>query len=128
FFRARVLPPRRRNKRNRIYISRRAARVGRRILNEGEVLDLLANFGVRSYALETLSLEEQIDLFFDADLVVAPHGAGLTNLLFADGAGVVELHPTAQIMPHYFLLSLAVGHHYRYLAGSADRRDADFRV
>jgi hypothetical protein len=128
FFRARVLPNRPRRRRNRIYISRSAAQVGRRILNEEELVGRLARWGVQSCQLERLSQEEQIELFYDAQLVIAPHGAGLTNLLFAERVDVIELHPTRYLMPHYVLLSLALGHRHRCLLGVAEKRHTDFRV
>jgi capsular polysaccharide biosynthesis protein len=61
-------------------------------------------------------------------LVVGAHGAGLTNLLFARGAGVVELHPTRSIYPHYYLLCGALGHSYRYLCGDGMNRNSNFTV
>ena len=128
FFLPRVLPNRPRNRHRRIYVTRRASRVGRRILNEAELLSVLARHGVESHALESMSIEAQIELFYDAELVVAPHGAGLTNLLFAERANVIELHPAPKIMPHYFFLSRALGHRYGYVCGDAAHRHSDFSV
>jgi len=128
FFLPRVLPDRPRKRHRRIYITRRASRVGRRILNEAELLSVLARHGVESHALESMSIEAQIELFYDAELVVAPHGAGLTNLLFAERADVIELHPAPKIMPHYFFLSRALGHRYAYVCGDAPHRHSDFGV
>ena len=75
----------------RIYIDRRAG-TNRPLANEDEVIDALAGAGVTPIRLETLSLAAQAALFRQAELVVAPHGAGLTNLVFAPpGCRVVEL-------------------------------------
>jgi hypothetical protein len=65
----------------RIYISRRRS-PGRGIANEAEVEVLLKELGFACVVLEDLAWPEQIALFRSAEMVVAPHGAGLTNSLF----------------------------------------------
>lgn len=128
FFLPRVLPQRKRDKRHRIYITRRTAPGGRRITNEPAVVALLELFGFQPHALETLSLPEQIELFYDAEAVVAPHGAGLTNMLFADSLDVVELHPASTVMPHYYLMARSLGHRYSHLCANQPDRHSSFEV
>ncbi|NJM56880.1 MAG: glycosyltransferase family 61 protein, partial [Synechococcales cyanobacterium RU_4_20] len=65
----------------RIYISRQGARY-RRVLNEDQVLEILRPYGFVSVSLEELSVCEQAALFAQAEIIVAPHGSGLTNLVF----------------------------------------------
>lgn len=85
----------------RIYISRNKARY-RRVLNEEEVIEGLSQDGFVPILPETMSLEEQIASFFHAKVIVAPHGSGLTNIMFCrPGTKVIEL-----VSPHY------VGHYY----------------
>jgi hypothetical protein len=74
----------------RIYISRENA-TKRRVANEDAVVDALAARGFESYALEALSVAEQVALFADAEAVVGPHGAGFANLVYAADPFVVEL-------------------------------------
>ena len=75
----------------RIYIDRRGA-LARRLVNESELVEQLERMGIVAVALEQLTLGEQIELFRSAELIVAPHGAGLTNCIFASpGCRVVEL-------------------------------------
>jgi len=100
-------------RRERVYISRARARV-RRVLNEEAVLAALRPLGFRRYYLEELSFAEQVRLFHDAELVVAPHGAGLANLLFAGPIPVVEFISRV-VTPVYFFLALALGQTYRYV-------------
>ncbi|MGC1851315.1 MAG: glycosyltransferase family 61 protein [Solirubrobacterales bacterium] len=78
------------SRRRKLFISRRSAR-SRRLLNEDEVIAALgADFEL--VELETLSVREKALLLAEATVVVAPHGAGLTNLLFcAEPTAVVEL-------------------------------------
>jgi hypothetical protein len=75
----------------RIYINRHDADL-RKLTNESELERALEGLGVVSVSLDGLPLVEQIDLFGSAELVIAPHGAGLANLAFCRaGTQVVEL-------------------------------------
>jgi hypothetical protein len=109
---------------NRILISRAGA-ANRRILNEADLLQALSPLGFERYRLETLPMEEQIALFQDAECVVAPHGAGLANLVFAPETAVVELFAADYIVPHYYLLCKAVGASYAAWNGSQSHHDED---
>jgi capsular polysaccharide biosynthesis protein len=100
-------------RRERVYISRAKAHI-RRVTNEPAVLAALRPLGFRPYLLEELTFSEQVRLFHDAEIVVAPHGAGLANLLFARRIPVLEFVSRA-VNPVYFFLALALGHDYRYL-------------
>jgi capsular polysaccharide biosynthesis protein len=71
----------------KIYISRSGAR---KVINEGEVEKLLTSAGYKFLQLENFSINDQIFLFKNAQSVIAPHGAGLANLLFSNGE-VLEL-------------------------------------
>lgn len=77
--------------RRRIFIARRGGGA-RRIVNEAEVVAALAPLGFVPLHLERLSVAAQIAAFRDAECVVGPHGAGLTNLVFCGrGTRVVEI-------------------------------------
>ncbi|MGB3557166.1 MAG: tetratricopeptide repeat protein [Geitlerinemataceae cyanobacterium] len=85
----------------RIYISRSSARY-RHLLNESEIIKLLEKSGFTTVTLEKLSLEEQVTLFSQAKTIVAPHGSGLTNLIFCQpGTQVVEI-TSPHYVRHYF--------------------------
>lgn len=74
----------------KIFISRRKA-FSRRIMNETDVIKALSKLGFVDYVLEEMSFVEQVKLFAQAKIVVAPHGAGLTNIIFAQNLTVIEL-------------------------------------
>ncbi|HSH93222.1 MAG TPA: glycosyltransferase family 61 protein [Roseimicrobium sp.] len=105
----------------RIYISRGAARY-RKVLNEPEVMDCLAEHGFTPVTLEQLPFAKQVELFAGAEAVVAPHGAGLSNLAFCPhGVKVVEMFAPKYVNPCYGVLSQAVAAEYWYLLGSGER-------
>ncbi|MEJ8802714.1 glycosyltransferase family 61 protein [Pontibacter sp. H249] len=111
----------------RIYVSRANART-RRVLNEQELLPILAKYNVEVVRAEELTYQQQVQLFFDAEVVVAPHGAGLTNLLFSERCKVLELHPANLIKTHYFLLCKGFGFEYSAVVGTAGDRLEDYTV
>lgn len=69
----------------KLYINRRSAK-SRSIINEQDIIDHLSNAGFESIDLAEYSFLEQISIFNAATEIIAPHGAGLTNL-FACQAG-----------------------------------------
>ncbi|MEM9542463.1 MAG: glycosyltransferase family 61 protein, partial [Cyanobacteria bacterium P01_E01_bin.42] len=65
-----------------IFISRRNSR-SRRIVNEDEVIKTLAKLDFVPYLLEDFDWQDQVKLFQQAKKIVAPHGAGLVNMVFS---------------------------------------------
>lgn len=84
-----------------LYISRGDA-PKRKVTNEAEVIKTLEGMGFTSFALSNYTLKQAIQLFSNAEMIVAPHGAGLTNLLFCQsGTRVLELF-SDKFVNHYF--------------------------
>jgi len=78
----------------RIYITRRGSQK-RVLVNELDLETALAARGFTIVQPEALSVRDQIALFHQADLIVAPAGAALANVLFCrPGAKVIELQPS----------------------------------
>jgi hypothetical protein len=65
----------------RIYITRQDASQ-RKVLNENEVIDLLKQFDFEIHTMQGKTIRQQAELFFSASIVISPHGAALTNLIF----------------------------------------------
>lgn len=118
---------------DRIYISRRMAKL-RRISNEAELMPWLESEGFKIVCLETLSFEEQIQLFQSAKMILAPHGAGLTNMIFMPPGGtIIELFPPEfpknNIYQCYWSMAGASDHHYSCISGSQqDLKTLDFQI
>jgi hypothetical protein len=103
-----------------LYLTRGTARNNRVVENEAEVLALLEPLGFTSVDPGALSVADQIRTFAEADVIVAPHGAALANLVFCSpGAAVVELFPAMSFVADYWKMASGVtGLEYRYLSGA----------
>lgn len=99
---------------NQIYISREnLSGRGRYVSNRRELNSVLDEFGIEVYTPETLSIGDQIDLYENADLLIGPHGAGLTNMIFSSESRIIEL--LNEQYPMYQHLSQLCGHEYHFL-------------
>ena len=103
----------------RLYISRERAR-RRRVANEPELWTQLAARGFVKLHLEELTWTQQINAFRAAKIVVAPHGAGLANLIFCEpGTKVVELFNRSYVNGCYWQLAALQDLDYRPVAPRA---------
>lgn len=79
---------------NRIFIIRNSER-GRNILNEEEVIKFLEAYDFIFIEPENYPVVKQAELFASAEIIVASHGAALTNLAFCQpGTKIVEFSPS----------------------------------
>ncbi len=100
-----------------IYISRSRASQ-RKVLNEDELFKYLSSKGFEQVFCEDYSLEEQIKLFKSAKTIVAPHGSGLTNIVFSyPGTKIVEIFSPTYMEPCYWRLASALNLDYHYVLG-----------
>jgi hypothetical protein len=101
----------------RLYISRGDAD-RRRIVNEAELTAALEGRGFVAVHLAKIPVEEQIGLFRNAEIVVGPHGMGLTHIAMGKNIGrVIELfHPEAGTNAYAFVARSA-GMQYDYALG-----------
>ena len=99
------------------YISRSGPRS---ILNEKEIVDSLKPYDVTVVQTEKLTLQQQIDLFADAGLIVGPHGAGIQNALWAPrGCRVLELVNARYFSGIYWTLAESLDQPYGLVAESS---------
>lgn len=112
----------------RIFLLRGPVRT-RRILNEGELLRLLRRFGFVAVTTDGMTVAQQAQLFANAKIIVAGHGAALTNLLFAqEGTVVVELFPPNIREASFFAAATHSRAEYYYVIGISAGRAQDFIV
>ena len=87
---------------------------GLRYLTDSELLqEGLKKKGFATVYLEDFTFEEQIALFHDAEVIIAIHGAGLSNLVFCkDNVVVVELMPDNEVKWHFWLICSILNFNY----------------
>jgi hypothetical protein len=80
----------------RIVVSRGNSNT-RRWLNEDECMKTLNSLGFKIIDPSKLSLSQQVDAFSNAEIILGPHGAGLTNIMFCNpGTKVIEIRAQEQ--------------------------------
>jgi len=105
FLRSRLGEHSSKNDVNKIYISRKNANQ-RRLLNEDEIINFLRVEGYLIVFAEDLSFEQQITIFANANVVISPHGSGLSNIIFCSpGTKVIELFYGEFIVPCFWLIA-----------------------
>jgi hypothetical protein len=121
----------------RIYISRSDARL-RRVLNEKRLLPRLESLGFERAVLGALPIAEQVALFRRAEIVIAPHGAGLAHIAWCKpGTKIVEFFPSPDgprglvrnATYDYWLLSQLLGLDYScHFGGPIETSDDGFSI
>jgi capsular polysaccharide biosynthesis protein len=101
----------------KLYVTRGAVANTRRVVHERELMTELHKRGFTRIDPGAMSVQDQIDHFAAAEVVVAPHGAGLVNLNFASpGVRVLELFAADYMNPAFFSITSNIpGAHYRFL-------------
>jgi hypothetical protein len=117
FLRRQILPQIQAGPKRRLYISRQKAK-RRRLANPEEIEPLLESYGFEAVFLEEMSLAQQAALFAGASAVVAPHGAGLSNLVFCPPEiPVIELFSPHYLVPCYWNLASDNDLRYGFVLG-----------
>lgn len=111
---------------NNIYISRSNA-VERRVVNEQEVVEMLSDYGFEAYQLENHTVEENVTLFSEAEKIVGPHGAGLTDIVFSETARIIELFGS-KIKDPYEKLAEIQGVEYHQLTCTPQSTDIEVDI
>ena len=114
------------SKTKRIYISRKDGarrKTGRR----DELETLLERHRFETVTLSDYNVPEQAALFREAEVILAPHGAGLANLVFAGKqAKVIELLPRNHLQGTFYTISQVLGIEHHLLL-SDDEPFSDWR-
>ncbi len=89
---------------SKVYVTR-ASRGTRLPVDEDKLIEALQVRGFSCVSLETLTVIEQANLMATASTVIAPHGAGLSNITFCNpGTRIVEIFGD-YVVPCYWALS-----------------------
>lgn len=104
---------------SRLYVARRSS-LRRRILNETAALDVLQRHGFEVIYPEDYSIDKQVSIFSNADLVVGASGAALTNIIFApQSCRVLSMMPNYGMEFFFWDIANIIGQEFSYLFGEA---------
>lgn len=107
------------DKPSRIYITRGSVPNTRRVVGETDLWPRLEQRGFVRIDPGTMPVRDQIDHFAAADVIVGPHGAALSNLVFVKpGARVLELFAPTYVKRTFWTICTGIPDvHYQYLVG-----------
>jgi capsular polysaccharide biosynthesis protein len=112
--------------RRKLYISRADARRNRPVVNEPALIASLKSLGFEAFLMSQLSIEEQAALFNSADIIVASHGGGLSNLTYCEpGTIVLELYPDQYVYHIFYDIAdkRSLQYHYLLLSSTGEAVD-----
>jgi capsular polysaccharide biosynthesis protein len=112
----------------KIYVSRKNSN-RRKVINEKKVEKYMISKGFDVVNLEELSLIDQITTFKFLKLVISPHGAGMTNLVFSDsGVKAVELFSSGHIEPCMYNICCYNKIDYYYMVFDSLNSNHDYSI
>lgn len=110
----------------KIFIGRKNA-IRRKLLNEKELSEKLKELSFETVYLEEKTVEEQAALFANADIIVAAHGAGLTNVTFCKPrTKLIELFSPTYINQGFWTMASVNQLDYHYLIGEGIEVENNF--
>ena len=97
-----------------VYISRKKS-TRRKVYNEGELINIIKQYNGDVFYFEDYNWTDQIDIVKNCEILICPHGASLTNMLFTS-AKIIELrHESSTTQNMYFSMASALNLDYYYL-------------
>jgi len=101
----------------------------RNVINQQQATEILSEIGVEPVDFTFKNCLQQVAIFRRSKLIIAPHGAALTNLVFSDkDQSLLELF-SVNCRPTCFI-NMASQHNvtYNYLLGSKERGNGHFEI
>lgn len=97
----------------RLFLTRITTRC---VVNEVEIMAVLAPLWFEICILDDMSIADQAALFAQADIIVGPHGAWFTNIIFCNpGTKIIEFFQPKTVWWHYYCLAASCWHTYWYI-------------
>ena len=107
----------------RIYISR-GSTGSRSITNEEQLIEFLENYGFMVLRTETHTMEQQAQIFRNAEVVFGPHGAGFSNIVFCkEKTKIIEIYQDYTASCFWFLSEFLNLEHYAHKCISIDESE-----
>jgi hypothetical protein len=111
-----------------VFLSRGEAKL-RRLTNEDDLVGLARARGFEVFVARGDNHPDQVRMFSEARAVIAVHGAGLANLLFAQpGTAVLEIFPANFTKSTFAWIAARMRMRYHKLVGGTGNYDQAFAV
>lgn len=111
----------------KILVTRQDAET-RRIENFEEVKQELTKLGFETITPGKHTVEEQVNIFKDAEIIVGVHGAGLTNIIYSENAEVIELVGENKNHATFSRISNVLGHNYSRIKCETNNRNLEINI
>ena len=113
------------NKANKILYLSREMSGRRKVINDAEIRNLIKKKGGVTLMLEQKSWVEQLGYFQNCEILISPHGGGLSNMfLCSKTVKIIELrHHNSKIQNMYFSMSSALYLDYFYIICDGKEKD-----
>ena len=109
---------------DKLYIQRGNTKNGRNIINEEEIKSMLSKKGYQILKMDELSIEQQIRVFNDAQVIIGAHGAALTNMVYCNkNTNIIEIYHPRYMPGQNMALAQLCGLHIKTLIGSEVNND-----
>jgi capsular polysaccharide biosynthesis protein len=117
-FAEKIWPGRLSRRDGRYLISRRNAD-HRQIDNFDDCVALVSQYGFEVINPADFNPEDEIELFYDAEILLGAHGAGFANAVFSPPSlTIIDLLPVSKFDPTFYFLAKAFGHRFLHWCGS----------
>ena len=102
----------------KLYITRKNENA-RRIINEDILIEKLINLGFIILDPGTLDYAEQVKYFRNASIIIAAHGAALSNIIWCNkNVKIIELNGNHDVRWHFAKISVLLGFNYKLILGN----------
>lgn len=96
----------------KIYVVR-GNQKNRRIIGEEKLVEALRGQNIEIVDPSKITIKDQIQIFYESSLVISPHGAGLTNILFCrKSTKVIEIR--SSIHPPAFFENISIKNNLKF--------------
>ena len=103
----------------KLYIKRISSR---KIVNDKEFEKFITSQGFEVFVMEWMSIKQQAELFHQTSIIIGPHGAGLTNIIFCQPwTTLIELFHPETIFWHYYAMAASCGLKYIPIVGTIQK-------
>ena len=115
------------NAKKRLYISRaKATKRKLTVQSEAAVRTVLESRGFQTVYLEDLPWIDQLQLLIGAEIIVGVHGAGLTNIIFANARSLLEFQNPLEARAYFAVIARELNMSYAYIVGTLEGHSKNF--